>query len=119
MALFGGDFLQLVPGFLSPEYDKWMTDLQQFVDLMTYEGLDPQTFYQMVGFGAVTLPETRQGMLMRELIIERSCKASLFPRYCCMDETISWLCLLLRTMSLATFHMPRVLSMITVDMLLF
>ena len=67
MALFGGDFLQLVPGFLSPEYDKWMTDLQQFVDLMTYEGLDPQTFYQMVGFGAVTLPETRQGMLMREL----------------------------------------------------
>lgn len=38
-----------------------------FVDLMTYEEIDTQTFYHMVGFGAVTLPTTRQGMLMREM----------------------------------------------------
>jgi non-heme chloroperoxidase len=67
LPLFGGDFLQLIPGFLSLDDAQWMTALQQFVDLMTYEGVDPQTFYQMVGFGAVTLPATRQGMLMREM----------------------------------------------------
>jgi non-heme chloroperoxidase len=66
-ALFGADFLQLIPGFFSPDYAEWITALQQFVGITTYEELDPQTFYQMVGFGAVTLPATRQGMLMRNL----------------------------------------------------
>lgn len=67
VTLFGADFLQLVPGFLSTDYAEWIAALQQFVGILTYEELDPQAFYQMVGSGAVTLPASHQGMLMRNL----------------------------------------------------
>ena len=35
--------------------------------MATYEKLDAHTFYYLVGFNSVTLPASRQGMLMREL----------------------------------------------------
>jgi non-heme chloroperoxidase len=66
-ALLGAEFLQLVPGFFSTDYAEGVTALQQFMGMATYEELDPHAFYHLVGFNAVTLPASRQGMFMREL----------------------------------------------------
>ena len=66
-ALLGTDFLQLVPGFFSTDFAEGSAALQQFMGMATYEELDPHTFYYLVGFNAVTLPASRQGMFMREL----------------------------------------------------
>ena len=66
-ALLGAEFLQLVPGFFSTDYAEGITALQHFMGMATYEELDPHVFYQLLGFNAVTLPASRQGMFMREL----------------------------------------------------
>jgi non-heme chloroperoxidase len=66
-ALSGAEFRQLIPGFLSTDYAEGVTALQQFMGMATYEELDPHTFYQLVGFNAITLPASRQGMVRRKL----------------------------------------------------
>jgi non-heme chloroperoxidase len=65
--LYGAEFLQLVPGFISTDYATGSAAMQQFMGMATYEELDAHTFYYLVGFNSVTLPASRQGMLMREL----------------------------------------------------
>lgn len=65
--LIGAEFLQLVPGFFSPDYAAGSAALQQFIGMATYEELDAHTFYYFLGFNSVTLPASRQGMFMREL----------------------------------------------------
>jgi non-heme chloroperoxidase len=66
-SMLGGEFLALVPGFFSEDYAQGITALQHFMGMATYEELDPHTFYFLVGFNAVTLPASRQGMFSREL----------------------------------------------------
>ncbi len=65
--MLGAGFLALVPGFFSADYVEGITALQQFMSIATYEELDPHTFYSLVGFNAVTLPASRQGMFSRQL----------------------------------------------------
>lgn len=65
--MLGAEFLQLVPGFFSTDYAEGITALQQFMGIATYEELDPHAFYFLVGFNAVTLPASRQGMFTRQL----------------------------------------------------
>lgn len=66
-SLAGAEFRQLVPGFTSTEYAEGVTALQQFMAIATYDELEPHLFYQLVGWNAVTLPASRQGMLRRKL----------------------------------------------------
>jgi pimeloyl-ACP methyl ester carboxylesterase len=66
-AMLGADFLQLVPGFFSTDYAVGSAALQRFMQMATYQELDPHTFYYLVGMNSVTLPASRQGMFMRQL----------------------------------------------------
>jgi hypothetical protein len=50
----------------STDYATGSAALQQFIRMSTYEELDAHTFYYLVGFNSVTLPASRQGMLMGE-----------------------------------------------------
>jgi non-heme chloroperoxidase len=65
--MLGAEFLQLVPGFFSTDYTQGITALQQFMEMATYEELDPHTLYFLLGFNAITLPASRQGMFTRQL----------------------------------------------------
>lgn len=66
-AMLGAEFLQLIPGFFSTDYVVGSTALQNFMGVLTYEELDPHTFYFLLGFNSVTLPASRKGMFTRRL----------------------------------------------------
>ncbi len=66
-AMLGLEFLQLVPGFFSENYAEGSAALQRFIEMVTYEELDPHAFYFLMGFNAVTLPASRTGMFTRTL----------------------------------------------------
>jgi non-heme chloroperoxidase len=66
-AMLGAEFLQLVPGFFSTDYVVGSTALQNFMGILTYEELDPDMFYFLLGLNSVTLPSSRKGMFTRRL----------------------------------------------------
>src|SRR5712692_1737154 len=65
--MLGDEFLALVPGFFSHDYAEGITALQHFMGIATYEELDSHTMYFLLGFNAVTLPASREGMFTRAL----------------------------------------------------
>lgn len=65
--MLGAEFLQLIPGFFSTDFAEGSAALQRFIELVTYGGLDPHDFYFIMGYNAVTLPSSRQGMFQRQI----------------------------------------------------
>jgi non-heme chloroperoxidase len=63
----GAEALQLLPGFFSTDFVEGNTAAQRFIELYTYEPLDSHDFYAIMGFQAVTLPASRQGMFQRQV----------------------------------------------------
>lgn len=63
----GPEFLQLIPGFFSTDFVEGSAALQRFIEICTYEPLGPHDYYFIVGYNAVTLPASRQGMFQRQI----------------------------------------------------
>jgi non-heme chloroperoxidase len=63
----GAGFLALIPGFFSTDFVEGSTALQRFIELVPHEPFESHDFYLTMGFNAVTLPASRQGMFSRQL----------------------------------------------------
>jgi non-heme chloroperoxidase len=63
----GTGFLQLIPGLFSRDFAEGSVALQRFLELVPYEPFKTHDFYLTLGYNAVTLPASRQGMFSRQL----------------------------------------------------
>ena len=66
-SMMGGEFLALIPGFFADDYVRGVAALQHLMEMLTYQELDLQTFYFLIGINAITLPASRKAMFSRKL----------------------------------------------------
>ena len=67
LALIGGGFLTLVPGFVSTDAEESIEALATFLRLCVHDEPPAQDFYRMLGYNAIVPPHVRQGLLSRAL----------------------------------------------------
>jgi non-heme chloroperoxidase len=67
MPFLGPRFLAAVPGLFSADAEESMTALQEFVRLLTFDRLDPEDTYLLLGAAAAVSPGVRQKLLSRSL----------------------------------------------------
>ncbi|MCH8844443.1 MAG: alpha/beta hydrolase [SAR324 cluster bacterium] len=67
MALLGPDLLERAEGMVSNDGGISSAAFQGFMDVLTFDDLDPHDFYLFLGFAAAVPPYARQGMFTREM----------------------------------------------------
>ena len=67
VAVLGGEFLALVPGFFSNDAQESVTALQALINMCVYEKPSPQDLYLFLGYNVIVPPYVRQGLFSRSL----------------------------------------------------
>jgi non-heme chloroperoxidase len=75
----GSGFLALIPGFFSTDFVEGSTALQHFIELVPHVPFESHDFYFIMGFNAVTLPASRQGMFSRQIDNKELMKSLTIP----------------------------------------